>query len=107
MRKLEIPINTEVVGYLERCNAEYETMKDNVAFIIENNIDNCSIIDSPTFKYYQDRQIEAKITYDIAKNELQERFIPQALKHHQIQWELDFRTNILTVTQLCDCEVAL
>lgn len=107
MKTFELSIERDVVSYIERCHTEYEMLKDNVTFLIQNNADNAGIVDSASFQMYQEKELHAKIAYDNARGELEERFIPKALKGHQVEWDLDFRTCTMHIRQLCDCEVAI
>lgn len=107
MRSFEITIEKDIVSYIERCYAEYEMLKDNITFLIQNNADNASIINSTTFHMYEEKELHAKMAYDNARNELTERYMPKELTDHKVEWDLDFRTCKMHIRQLCDCEVAI
>lgn len=103
MIKYVLTINRDALTYLERCYYEYEISKDNVVFMGTNG--DAQAFNTPAYKVYEDRQLEAKITLENVKQEITERFIPEVFKHHQVNWEADFRMKRLVITQICDCEI--
>lgn len=107
MRKYCKEISADVVSALERLAFEYETRRDNVTFLMENHIDDPAFLDGAMFQRYQQEEIEAKKTFETAKKEFETVYVPNELKEHKIMWSLDYQTKVLTITQMCDCEVDL
>lgn len=107
MKQYKCEIESSVVSALERLSYEYQTRKDNIAFLMENHADDPAFLDSAIFQKYQQEEFDAKKTFETAKQEFQSAYVPNELKEHQISWALDYQTKILTITQHCDCEVEL
>lgn len=107
MKQYKCEIEASVVSALERLSFEYETRKDNVAFLLENHADDPGFLESALFQKYQQEEFEAKKAFETAKQEFQSAYVPSELREHKISWSLDYQTKILTITQHCDCEVEL
>lgn len=107
MKQYKREIEASVVSALERLSYEYETRKDNVAFLLENHADDPGFLESAIFQKYQQEEFNAKKAFETAKQEFQTAYVPAELRRHQISWALDYQTKILTITQHCDCEVEL
>lgn len=107
MKQYKCEIEASVVSALERLSYEYETRKDNVAFLLEGHADDPGFLDSATFRKYQQEEFDAKKAFETAKQEFQAAYVPSELRKHQVSWALDYQTKILTITQHCDCEVEL
>ena len=92
-----ITINDELKNYIERLGHEVEGAKELIAFMIDSGRD----IKSDTFKEYNDEYIRALTAYNIAKEELSKKYIPEALLEKDAsgtKWELKFATSELTIT---------
>lgn len=95
-------VNQETVNMIQALHYEVATRKEIINFILSQpNIS----LNKDLFDQYHKELVEFTAKYDTAKNELQKACIPEALRKHQINWNLDFTDNELVVTQLCDCEV--
>ncbi len=105
MKTHEIKLEQPVVTFIERLNYEYETLKDNVAYMVQHFGGDENFLESTLFRKYQDRQIQAKINFERGMSEVYEKFVPEALKEHRIDWKIDFRQCMLIVNQYCNCEV--
>ena len=103
MRQYRIELDQNVVTYIERLNYEYETLKDNVAYMVQHFGEH--FLEGDLFRQYQDRQIRARINFEQGREEIYEKFVPEKLKQHRINWQIDYRRRLLIVTQFCDCEV--
>lgn len=107
MRTLKININQELVDYIERLHFEVEQRKDIIQRLIEahaNDFDE-KVLVSPAFKAYSSELSEFVAEYELAKEELQNTYIPEYIRNHQINWKLDFANKELIVEILCDCDI--
>lgn len=100
-------VDEKLVSYLERLSYEYEMCKDNVLYLINSHKDDAQFLDSDVFKYYEEKQLASKYAFENGKREFAKKVIPEELEGHKINWEIDFASHILQITQLCDCEVLL
>lgn len=96
MKHFEVKVNDETVNYIERLSFEVEGMKKVVKEIITDAQDNPAVLDGSAFKTYEHRYHERNAAYEVAKNELQQRWIPKDLQNNLIQWNLDFSSGILS-----------
>ena len=105
--KLEIKLPEEVVNTVQRAAFEYETYRDNIAFLLDTRRDDESLLDSPNFKRYCKLQAEAKATFELAKQEVEKMCVPADLAGHRVEWNLDYATQIVTLTVKCECGIAI
>lgn len=107
MREIKIDINQELVNYIERLHFEVESRKDIIQRIIEAhaNDSDADVLMSPAFKSYSKELADFVAEYEIAKNELQDNYVPKYLEGHKYNWELKFETKQLVISILCDCEI--
>lgn len=101
----EIP--EDVVNTIEKANYEYETLKDNVAFLLDQHQNDPDFLASDIFNRYQNAEVTAKMQYERLKKEFEKKFVPKEFSGHQISWSLEYNTKVLTITKMCDCEVEL
>lgn len=108
MRTLKIEISQELVNYIERLHFEVEQRKDIIQRIIEAHADDTDtkVLTSPAFKAYSAELSDFVAEYEIAKEELQDEYIPKYLEGHQLNWRLDFSNKMLVIDVMCDCEIA-
>lgn len=105
MRQHNIDLDQNVVTYIERLNFEYETLKDNVTYMVSHFSSDNAFLKSNLFRKYQENQIRAKINLEQGMQEVYEKYVPEKLKSHRIGWSINFRRSQLIVNQFCDCEV--
>lgn len=60
--------------------------------------------DTDAFNKYHDRYIKASAAYQQAQLDLDAKYRPEETKGHAYKWSLEYATNIITYTQVCDCE---
>ncbi len=91
-----IIIDSEVRDYIERLGHEVDGAKELIAYMIDSGRD----IKTDTFKEYHDEYAKALAAYNIAKEELENKYIPKALlgRNAGTEWELKFETAELTIT---------
>ena len=105
MKKYNLELDQHIVTYIERLHYEYEVLRDNVAYMIERFGSDETFMQNPLFKKYQESQIQAKKNLDYGMQEVYDKYIPDKFKSHNIEWTIEFRRNLLTITQYCNCEV--
>lgn len=107
MRTIKINVNSDTVNYIERLHFEVEQRKDIIQRLIEAHAGDtdAAVLTSPAFNVYSAELSDFVAEYELAKHELEEKFIPDYLKGHQIQWQLDFANNQLKIDILCNCEI--
>lgn len=105
MRQYQIDLNPDVITYIERLYYEYETLKDNVSYMVQHfNLDK-NFLESDLYRKYQQNEINAKMNYERGMQEVYEKYIPEKYKSHRINWSVDFRRRQLIINQFCECEV--
>lgn len=107
MKEFKIEIKREISEYLERLSFEISSRSDIITMLIENhrNDNDASVLSSEAFKAYSEQLTSAKAAFEIAKREFEDTQIPDVFKDHKYEWSLDYKTRILTIKLLCNCEV--
>lgn len=105
MKSFTVNVNQELVNYIERLAYEESSYKDVIMTLLEmhKGDPDGSSIDNPVFKAYQEKYANAKAEYEMAKNQITEEYIPDCLKEHKTEWNLDFATGELKISVLCEC----
>ena len=96
-KEMKIALPEEVVILLERLHYEYNTITDNIAFLIEQYKNDESFLDSPLFNKYQDRQVAKRIEYETAKQEMQDTYVPEEIRNGIFSWAVDFPRKTLHI----------
>lgn len=105
MRQYQIDLNPDVITYIERLYYEYETLKDNVSYMVQHFNSDKKFLESDLYRKYQQNEINAKMNYERGMQEVYEKYIPEKYKSHRINWSVDFRRRQLIINQFCECEV--
>ena len=95
--KRTIDVQENFAVMLEKLHYEYNTMKENVTFLIDQHKDDSSFIDSPLFEKYHDREIAKKLEYESMKQELVDTYVPEDVKNRQYSWQMDFANKQLVI----------
>ncbi|MDO4313783.1 MAG: hypothetical protein Q4C52_11940 [Eubacteriales bacterium] len=105
LRKIKLPIPTDVTLEIQRLNYEMEARKNVLTRLIEANIDDPTFDEKPLFQTIHNRFVDANAKYDLAKEDFAARYLPKYLKDHRVRWSLDYATSELTIEVLCDCPI--
>lgn len=98
MRKFTVKVDNEAVDYMERLAFEVEGMKAIVKEIITDAQNNPVVLEGEGFKAYNAKYEERHSKYEVAKQDIQDRYIPREVIEANAlsDWNLDFATGILT-----------
>ncbi len=107
MKSFTVEIPEEVVNELERCQYEVNSRQGVIDRYLEKHMNDAdgSAIDAAPFKHFMSLLAECEAEYEMVKEAITENYVPDVLKEHQAEWNLDFHTHILTINILCDCEI--
>ena len=92
----EFAINEETVNYIERLSHEV----DGAVYLIASMIESGRDTSGDTFKKYNDEYVKNLASFNIAKEEVQKKFVPQALLDKDAshtRWELVFETKTIKI----------
>ena len=92
----EITVDQELTNYIERLSREVEGTKEIIAFMLENNKN----VNTEAFKSYKKEFDATKAEFDLAREDVQKKYVPQALidaDGDNTSWELDYGTAIIKV----------
>lgn len=106
-KSFDVVVPQEFVDYVERLSYEEASFRNIVLTYLDlhkTDVDDTAI-NNPVFQSYQKKFMEASTAYELAKSKITKDFVPECLKNHQVEWNLDFNTNTLTITVKCDCGV--
>lgn len=108
MREYQIEVTNELTEYLERLSYEIASRSDIITMLIEKHKDDedASVLESKAFKVYSEQLGALKAEFELAKREFQDAVIPDVFKSHRYDWDLDYKSRVVTIRLLCDCEVA-
>ncbi len=105
MRKIVVKVDEDKANALERINLEMNLVKDVIQRIIESHPNDIEIINSPTFKSYQKWGVDLQHEYSVASKEIEELYIPEPVKGHEVKWTIPNNSTEMTINILCDCEI--
>ena len=80
-----IKISEEDRNKVQRADVEVASYQNIISYIIANNMD----ISNERFKEYEKRHQEAVLAFELAKNELQKKYLSNVKAAH---WNLDYVT---------------
>lgn len=89
-------VNEETCSYMERLGREIDGSRDIIVFMIENDKNT----KTDTFKQYKAEYEEAYAAYNIAKQEIQDKYIPKALIEadgNNVSWTLDYASGEMLI----------
>lgn len=93
IRNVKIEVNQETVNYIQSVS-----MEDSARQTLLNTISQLQGTGSTAFKDYQKEFFAYNAEYQLIKERLQEIYIPEKLRNAGVDWDLNFQTNIITVT---------
>lgn len=93
-----IIIDNELKNYIESLDYEYQSRKDLIVFMLANNMN----INTESFQKYQNEMTEYFIKFNIAKQELEKKYIKPVIGDHVVNWSLDYATNTLSIEEIAD-----
>lgn len=107
MKEFKIEVNNDITDYLERLSYEISSRSDIITMLLENhkNDNDASVLESEAFKVYSKQLTSVRAEFELAKREFEDTCIPDVFKGHKYEWDLDYKTRMLTIKLLCDCEV--
>ena len=107
MRQYKIEVSSELTEYLERLSYEIASRSDIITMLIEKHKDDddASVLESKAFRVYSEQLGALRAELELAKGEFQDMVIPDVFKAHRYDWDLDYKSHIVTIMLLCDCEV--
>lgn len=104
MKIYYIDLPQEVTTFMERLYYEYNTIQDNISFMIQHYHDK-DILENEAFIEYQNNEINLKKLLDKSLRKIEADYVPKAFEGHQYNFEVVFDKSQLKITQLCNCEV--
>lgn len=107
MRTVKIELPQEAVNEAQRTGLEMISRQGVIDRYFEKhmNDDDSSAIDSKPFQHFMSLLAEAEAEFELAKDAITEKFMPEYLKNHECEWNLDYNTRIMTIDIKCDCEI--
>ena len=93
----KIIVDQELTNYVERLGREVEGCKEVIAFMLENN----KSITTDAFKSYRAEYNEVKAEFDLARQDVEDKYVPQMLKDidgANTSWNLDYASSTITIT---------
>lgn len=101
LKEKNIDINVEIVQEIERLHYAYENYKDIIMTCLDLHkldIDD-SFLESEVFTSYEHKMNKAFAEYNVAKSELENKYVPKEDREMGCMWNLNFATNQLEITK--------
>ena len=107
MRTIDIELPQEVVNEAQRAGLEAQSRQGVIDRYFEKHMrdDDASALGAKPFKHFMSLLAEAEAEFELAKDAITNEYLPEYLKNHECEWNLDYNTHIMTVTVKCDCEI--
>lgn len=107
MKTITVEVPEEMVNELERCQYETNCRQSVIDRYLDKHANdaNGKALETEVFKHFMSLLAEVEAEYEMAKEAISKTYVPEQLQGHQVNWNLDFQTNILTIDVLCDCEI--
>lgn len=94
MKKIKINIPIEIKNLIQKFDIEANSRKEIIEYVLLNNID----ITNKHFQQYQEDYEKRLYEFNIAKQELTNKYIlPELKKNSKYNWKLDYTTSVLTI----------
>ncbi|WP_310603535.1 hypothetical protein [Anaerosporobacter sp.] len=101
MKTINVEVKKELSDYMERLAFETNAQERIIKSLIADT-SNTNLLENDNFIKYQQRYESKLAEYDIAKEEVSS-MLPTEWKNHDYEWNLDFKTAVMTVTFKCNC----
>ncbi len=107
MKTIKRKVTQELCDEIERAQYEVNSRQGVIDRYMEKHAKDAdfSAIDSKPFQHFMSQLSYAEAELEMAKAEVTNTYVPEVLKSHNIQWNLDFASQELTIDVLCDCEI--
>lgn len=93
--------NDSVINYLERLSFE-DTRNREILESIKN--DTTGDFNEEYYKWAHKEYMDNGYAFEIAKRDFGHEYLANFVKH-EVDWNLDFATGIVTIKQYCDCPI--
>ena len=94
-----VKVTTDYRDLIQRLHLEWYQKDRVLRGLLEDHQfddDPTSFINSDIFKAYEEKVAKALLAYETAKNDLEDRYVPDELRGKNYQWSLDYPTCELT-----------
>lgn len=107
MKTVKIKLPQEVVNEVQRAGLEMSSRQGVVDRYFEKHMDDEDALafGSKPFRHFMSLLAEAEAEFELAKEAITDEFMPEYLKNHECEWNLDYNTRIMTITIKCDCDI--
>lgn len=107
MKKIIVEVPQEVTNELQRASMEANARQGVIDRYLEKHMDDADgfAIEAKPFKHFMSLLAEAETEFELAKETVTKEYVPEYLQSHDIEWELDYGTNILTIIVKCNCYI--
>lgn len=97
---ITVKIDEELSNYIEGLHYEVNA-RENIIRTILTTPD--VTINKELFDTYHKELADFKAEYEKAKEQLQLKYMPEEFKNHDVTWNLDFASCIVTFEKTCEC----
>jgi hypothetical protein len=101
MQTVVIDMDTDIVNEIEKIQYERDAYENLIIKYMSNN--EIYDRDSRAFEIILKEYSIRYSLYEKYKRSIEETMVPKDWKGHNISWELDFPSRMLTITKHCEC----
>lgn len=107
MKTITLPVSEKDVNEVQRAGFEVDGRRGVIDRYLEKHMNDSdeSAINSKPFNHFMSLLCEAEAHYELAKQQIETTYVPEVLKGHSYNWNLDFAAKEITINVLCDCEI--
>ena len=93
-----IIIEEALVNYIEGLDYEYQSRRELIVFMLTSNMN----IETIAFQKYQKEMTDYYIKFNIAKEELEKKYIRPIINNKNVSWQLDYTTNTIKIEEILE-----
>lgn len=103
--KYTINLNESLVSRLARLDYSIRMRKTIIQDIIQENLENVDIVKTEMYQHYWNELEECTFEFEMLKEELDSKYIPDQLRKHKYHWNVNYIENTFNIIIECDCGI--
>ena len=107
MKTITIHVSEKDINEVQRAGFEVDGRRGVIDRYLEKHMNDAdeSALNSKPFNHFMSLLCEAEAHYELAKLQIEQTYVPEVVKNHTYNWNLNYGTGELTIDILCDCEI--
>lgn len=107
MKTLSFELPQEIINNLERAQLETTSRQGVIDRYFEKHLADTdgSALDAAPFQHFMTLLAESEAEFELLKEEITKKYVPDFLATHDCEWTVDYQTKIMTITVKCNCVI--